>query len=143
VVGTTFYSGRGAGRDATASAVIADIADAASLLQHGKGAHHLGEITAAPRTCRLAPPEHIRSRYYLRLTVRDQPGVLARVASVMAKHKVSIASVIQSPADQPGAASLVLTTHGSDERAMAATLKQLKALAAVLDEPVLLRIGEF
>jgi homoserine dehydrogenase len=143
VVGTTFYSGRGAGQDATASAVISDIADAASLLQHGKGAHLLGEITDAPRACRLAPPEHIRSRYYLRLTVRDQPGVLARVASVMAKQKVSIASVIQGPADEPGAASLVLTTHESDERSMGATLRQLKALAAVLAEPVLLRIGDF
>ncbi len=144
VVGTTLYSGRGAGRDATASAVISDIADAASLLKHGKGGHLLGEITTPPRTnCRLAPPESIRSRYYLRLTVRDQPGVLARVASVMARQRVSIASVIQSPADLPGAASLVLTTHESNERAIGATLRQLQTLAAVLDAPVLLRIGDF
>jgi homoserine dehydrogenase len=61
----------------------------------------------------------------------------------MAKLKVSIASVIQSPADEPGAASLVLTTHESNERAMSATLKQLRALGAVLDDPVLLRIGDF
>ena len=56
---------------------------------------------------------------------------------------VSIASVIQSPADLPGAASLVLTTHASNERAIGATLRQLKRLAAVLDVPVLLRIGDF
>ena len=144
VVGTTLYSGRGAGQDATASAVISDIADAAALLRYGKGAHLLGEVTTPLRNnCRLAPPESIRSRYYLRLTVKDQPGVLARVASAMAKHHVSIASVIQSPADQPGAASLVLTTHESNERAMGATLKQLKALRAVLDDPLLLRIGDF
>ena len=144
VVGTTFYSGRGAGQDATASAVISDIADAASLLMHGKGAHLIGESTTPVlNRCRLAPPEHIRCRYYLRLTVKDQPGVLARVASVMAKHHVSIASVIQSPADKPGAASLVLTTHESNERAMGATLKQLSNLASMLDEPVLLRIGDF
>jgi homoserine dehydrogenase len=144
VVGTTFYSGRGAGQDATASAVISDIADAASLLTHGKGGHLLGEVTTPKGNgCRLAPPESIRSRYYLRLTVRDEPGVLARVASVMAKQKVSIASVIQSPADEPGAASLVLTTHESNERAMSATLKQLRALGAVLDDPLLLRIGDF
>ncbi len=144
VVGTTFYSGRGAGQDATASAVISDIADAASLLTHGKGGHLLGEVTQ-PRDngCRLAPPESIRSRYYLRLTVKDEPGVLARVASVMARGKVSIASVIQSPADTPGAASLVLTTHESNERAMGGTLKQLRRLGAVLDDPVLLRIGDF
>jgi len=144
VVGTTLYSGRGAGQDATASAVISDIADAASLLTHGKGAHLIGEpIAPVGAVCRLAPPESIRSRYYLRLTVKDAPGVLARVASVMAKHHVSIASVIQNPAERTGAASLVLTTHESNERAMGATLRQLAALASVLDEPVLLRIGDF
>jgi homoserine dehydrogenase len=144
VVGTTLYSGRGAGQDATASAVISDIADAAALLKHGKGGHLLGEaVTASGRGARLAPPESIRSRYYLRLTVRDQPGVLARVASVMAKKKVSIASVIQSPAAQAGAASLVLTTHQSDERAMQGTLKLLGRLGAVLETPLLIRIGDF
>ena len=144
VVGTTLYSGRGAGQDATASAVISDVADSASLLKHGKGAHLIGESSSTARaSCRLAPPESIRCRYYLRLTVRDQPGVLARVASVMARHQVSIASVIQSPAERAGAASLVLTTHESNERAMRATLQQLGRLASVLDEPLLLRIGDF
>jgi len=143
VVGTTLYSGRGAGRDATASAVISDIADAASLLRHGKGAHLLGEEPAVPARCRLAPPESIRSRYYVRLTVRDQPGVLARVASEMARHRVSIATVIQGPAERPRAASLVLTTHESDERAIGRTLRRLRSLATVLEEPVLLRIGDF
>jgi homoserine dehydrogenase len=144
VVGTTLYSGRGAGQDATASAVISDIADAAALLKHGKGGHLLGEAPSPTRDgCRLAPPESIRCRYYLRLSVKDQPGVLARVASAMAKHKVSIASVIQSPAEQPGAASLVLTTHESNERAMRSTLAQLTRLSVVLEEPLLLRIGDF
>jgi homoserine dehydrogenase len=144
VVGTTLYSGRGAGQDATASAVISDIADAAALLKYGKGSRLLGESPAPARGgCRLAPPENIRCRYYLRLAVKDQPGVLARVATVMSRHKVSIASVIQSPAEQKGAASLVLTTHQSNDRAMRATLTQLKGLSAVLEDPLLLRIGDF
>jgi len=144
VVGTTFYSGRGAGQDATASAVIADIADAAALLKHGKGAHLIGEAGDAPASQpRLAPPQNIRCRYYLRLTVKDEPGVLARVASVMAKRGISIATVIQNASEQKNAASLVLTTHSSDERAMQGTLKQLSALTSVLDDPVLLRIGDF
>ncbi len=144
VVGTTLYSGRGAGQDATASAVISDIADAASLRKHGKGAHLIGEATEITSSgCKLAAPESIRSRYYLRLTVKDQPGVLARVASVMAKQHVSIASVIQNPAETAGAASLILTTHESNEHAMRGALKQLKALASVLDDPLLLRIGDF
>jgi homoserine dehydrogenase len=75
--------------------------------------------------------------------VKDQPGVLARVASVMAKRRVSIASVIQGPAEMPDAASLVLTTHESDERAIGAALKQLGKLSSMLDAPLLLRIGDF
>lgn len=144
VVGTTFYSGRGAGQDATASAVIGDIADAASLLKHGKGAHLIGEgVVEASAGCRLAPLENVRCRYYLRLTVKDEPGVLARVASAMAKQQISIASVIQTPSVREKAASLVLTTHESNERAMQRTLQQLNALGSLLEAPVLLRIGDF
>ena len=144
VVGTTLYSGRGAGQDATASAVISDIADAASLLKHGKGAHLIGEgVAMSGNGCKLAPLESIRCRYYLRLTVKDEPGVLARVASVMARHKASIASLIQSPAARARTASLVLTTHETNERAMQATLKQLRGLGVVVDDPLLIRIGDF
>ncbi|HEY3755617.1 MAG TPA: homoserine dehydrogenase [Opitutaceae bacterium] len=144
VVGTTLYIGRGAGQDATASAVISDIADAVALMRHGKGAHLMGEEEMAPKTsCRIAPPERIRNRYYLRLTVKDQPGVLARVASMMASQTVSIATVLQSPAERAGAASLVLTTHESDERALQRALKRLAGFKAVLEKPLLLRIGDF
>jgi homoserine dehydrogenase len=144
VVGTTLYIGRGAGQDATASAVISDIGDAIALIAHGKGAHLTNESGLfASHRCRIAPPERIRCRYYLRLTVMDQPGVLARVASVMARHRVSIATVIQNPSERTGAASLVLTTHESDERSLRRALKELGGLRSVLEEPLLLRIGDF
>lgn len=147
VAGTTLYIGRGAGQDATASAVISDLVDAVSLLKNDRRAF----ITARKRTapgrptpaCRLAPPEHIRGRYYLRLTVSDEPGVLAKVAATLAAQHVSIASVIQSAQEPAGAASLVLTTHWSDERAMRATLARLGRLGCVLEKPLLLRIGDF
>lgn len=147
VVGTTLYIGRGAGQDATASAVISDIVDAVALLRREKGEHLAGGVTEDDlrngRAPRIAPPEHIAGRFYLRLTVEDKPGVLAAIAAVTAKQHVSIASVIQGPADRPGAASLVLTTHGSHERAMRNTIAHLRRLRAVLEEPVLLRIAEF
>ena len=143
VVGTTVYIGRGAGQDATASAVISDIADAVSLLLHGKGAHLMGEEgPVVPKGVRLAPPERIRGRYYVRLTVADLPGVLARVATIMARNKMSIASVIQSPSEEAGLASLVLTTHESDERSMLAALRSLAGLSSVREKPLLLRIGD-
>ena len=144
VVGTTLYIGRGAGQDATASAVISDIADAAALLRQGKGAHFMGEEgPPAGGRCRLAPPQRIGGRYYVRLTVADRPGVLARVAAVMARHRMSIASVIQTPAAETGAASLMLTTHESDERSMRAALRALARLSSVREAPLLLRIGDF
>jgi homoserine dehydrogenase len=143
VVGTTLYIGRGAGQDATASAVISDIADAVALLLHGKGAHLIGEeIAPAAKGARLSPPQRIRSRYYVRLTVADRPGVLARVAAVMARNRMSIASVIQSPSERVGAASLVLTTHESDERSMRSALRALAHLGSVREAPLLLRIGD-
>ena len=144
VVGTTDYIGRGAGQDATASAVISDIADSVALIRYGKGVHLTSESPPPPGGgCRIAPPERIHSRYYLRLTVKDRPGVLARVAAVMARHEVSIASVLQTPAERAGAASLVLTTHESDERSLRRALQILGTLESVLERPLLLRIGDF
>jgi homoserine dehydrogenase len=147
VVGTTLYIGRGAGQDATSSAVISDIADAVALLKNDRRAFVTArrETNAAPERgrCRLAPPERIHGRYYLRITVKDRPGVLARVATVMADQQVSIASLIQNRADRPDAASLVLTTHDSNERAIQTTIARLKKLSVVLEPPLLLRIGDF
>ncbi|HWA86251.1 MAG TPA: homoserine dehydrogenase [Opitutus sp.] len=147
VVGTTLYIGRGAGQDATSSAVISDIADAVALLKNDRRAFVTARREPAAirpsGRCTLAPPERIHGRYYLRLTVKDRPGVLARVASVMADQHVSIASLIQHRAEQPDAASLVLTTHDSNEQAIQTTIARLAKLPAVLERPLLLRIAEF
>jgi len=150
VVGTTTYIGRGAGQDATASAVISDIADAVVLLTTGRtitpeiSANSVAELMEVPlHAVRIAPLERIHGRYYVRTTVRDRPGVLAQIATVMAKHNVSIESVIQTAADRPGAASLILTTHDSNEQAIRATLAALGRLKSVVEKPLLLRIGDF
>jgi homoserine dehydrogenase len=144
VVGTTLYVGKGAGQDATASAVISDIVDAVAMLSNCRGMHLISEVPLPTDSgVKLSPLEKIRGRYYLRLTVRDEPGVLAQIASVMARHHVSIASVIQNPSEATGTASLVLTTHESHELAMRSTIKQLSRLARVVDQPLLMRISDF
>ena len=140
VVGTTTYIGRGAGRDATASAVISDIVDAAALLATGKASSMPGTVNDAPV---LGPLEKITGRYYVRLSVKDEPGVLAQIATVMANHRVSIASVIQPAAAEGDVASLILTTHESNEQAIRETLAELARLPSVLEAPLLLRIGDF
>ncbi len=147
VVGTTTYIGRGAGQDATASAVISDIADAVALLTTGKAPMLPEEAESIhghnTSKLKLSPLEHLTSRYYVRTTVKDEPGVLAEIATVMAKNRVSIASVIQTASERKDAASLILTTHESNERAISQTLAELEKLRSVVEKPLLLRIGDF
>ncbi len=147
VVGTTLYIGRGAGQDATASAVIGDLADAATVLLGGKSPLLPDEapwlISNQEEPLRITPAQFLESRYYLRLTVKDTPGVLAQVAATMASHLVSIGSVLQKESGQPDCAALILTTHVTNEEAIRKTVRDLQAMSAVLDEPVLLRIAEF
>ncbi len=142
VVGTTTYIGRGAGRDATASAVISDIVDAAALLSTGKAAALVSSSSGSSAPT-LAPLEKITGRYYVRTLVKDEPGVLAQIATVMANHRVSIASVTQPEVDEEGTAALILTTHLSNEHAIRETLADLARLPSVVEAPLLLRIGDF
>lgn len=139
VVGETVYIGRGAGQDATASAVISDIADAIILLRRGNVALPEPAVRRSP----LTPLEKIGGRYYLRMDVKDEPGVLARIASSTARSHVSIASVLQRPSERAGAATLILTTHASNEKAIRATVGRLRRLSSVVGEPLLLRIADF
>ncbi|MFT3780651.1 MAG: homoserine dehydrogenase [Nibricoccus sp.] len=147
VVGTTTYIGRGAGQDATASAVISDIADAITLLTAGKAAVNCAPADPLAKgnndAPKLAPLGHIRGCYYVRMTVKDEAGVLAQIATITAQSNVSIATVIQMAAERPDAASLIITTHMSDERAIRHTLGDIAKLECVLEPPLLLRIGDF
>jgi homoserine dehydrogenase len=147
VVGTTIYIGRGAGQDATASAVIGDLADAATVLLGGKSSLLPDDapsiVPGREAALTLTPPAKLAGRYYLRLTVKDAPGVLAQVATTMASHEVSIASVLQKESGVAGCATLILTTHGTHEAAMRDTLTDLGRMPVVMDDPVLLRIADF
>ncbi len=146
IVGTTCYIGRGAGQDATSSAVISDIADAVLWLQRCEPRRD--EPSASPGVgrepaCGILPLENVESSFYLRLMVKDAAGVLAEVASVMGRHLVSIATVLQKTAATPGRACLILTTHVTNERAMKNTVEELAGLESLLEPPFLLRVAAF
>ncbi len=139
VVGETVYIGRGAGQDATSSAVISDIVDGIALLLRGNAA--LPE--PVEHRCPRRPPEHSFSCYYLRLDVKDEPGVLSKISSATARFGVSIASVQQTQSSRAQAATLMLTTHLTNEKAIRSAVAQLRRLAGVLGTPQLLRIASF
>lgn len=143
VVGTTVLIGRGAGPDATASAVISDIADAVAALLGGPKPTISEEdeaiYAALAREVTFADPKDITGQYYLRLDVADEPGVLADVAKILAKHEVSIAMVLQKPAGKK-MAHLVLTTHESNEAKIKTVTAKLAQHPKVRQSPLVLRI---
>ena len=113
VVGETLYQGPGAGMMPTASSVVADLIDlAVGRAQKTFAAAKLW--SGADRGFSIEPSEKVRSRFYLRLMVRDKPGVLADVCRALADQRISISSVIQHEAreDHPEQlVPLVIMTH--------------------------------
>ena len=142
-VGDTLFYGRGAGRAATASAVVSDIADAALNLACGTPAR----IPAYRKTVECAgivPMEEITSRYYLRLTVTDRPGVLAKLAGILSEQGVSVSRLMQNPVSNntSGEASIVIITHEAKESAIRQAIAAMEAFDAVHGKICLLRIEE-
>ncbi len=123
-VGELMFYGRGAGGSPTASAVLGDLIDAAANLRRGTHGS-LGQLGPA----RLRPIEELQSAYYLRLEVRDRPGVLALVAGVLGRHGVSIRSMEQEGLGDE--ARLIFITHTAREAAVQATLRELGDLDEV------------
>lgn len=141
VVGETVFIGRGAGRDATASAVISDIVDAALYKVFG-GPPTLS--VSSDESLELAGLDDVRQAFYLRLTVKDRPGVLSIITAITAEHAVSIESMVQTPGPKKGTSNLVLTTHVSSEEQISLLVKDLtKARGTVVKKPFVLRIADF
>lgn len=138
VLGTTVLTGRGAGQDPTASSVISDVVDAIKVILGEKPPPRLRHTSEG--ICRLAAPSEVEGSFYLRLTVEDKPGQLARVADTLADEQVSIATVLQTGIPERSAASIILTTHETNEHSISLAMRALESLTGVLDKPVLLRM---
>lgn len=130
LVGRVLFQGRGAGPGPTASAILADVLDVARDIVAGR--RPAEDIQRRAVTVH-APGVH-RSRYYLRVTVADQPGVLARISGILGDHAISIASVIQFETDEDArTAELVITTHQAPGAALEAALADIRALDVVTE----------
>ncbi|MEY4033359.1 MAG: hypothetical protein RL492_553 [Verrucomicrobiota bacterium] len=144
VVGATTLTGRGAGGDATASAVIGDIVDAIAALtgaaNPGLSADSLAARESQGKKVRMADLPEIVSPFYLRLSLLDKAGVSEGIYRVFSKHKVSIARVIQYEHPNQGRGTVTLSTYPVDEQKMSKVLTELGRLKTVLEEPVVLRI---
>ena len=141
-VGQTLFYGRGAGRQATASAVVADITDAAINLANNCRQRIPG-FSAGEQFERKISEDSVVSRYYLRLEVKDCPGVIAQVTQILASRSISISSLIQHETrDAKGAVSLVLLTHPAKEKEVRAALAEIAVLSVNSSPVKLLRIED-
>jgi homoserine dehydrogenase len=133
--GQLMFYGRGAGGAPTASAVLGDIVAVARNRRSG--------VRAAPESAyadlRVRAIGEVTTRYHISLDVADRAGVLASVASVFARHGVSIATVHQSGRGDDDAV-LVIVTHGAADAALRATVTELRALDIVRSVTSVLRV---
>lgn len=131
LVGKVIFYGEGAGPSATSSAVVADIINIAQNIN---------------RQANIAPKSHfdsgrtvksmdeIETRYYLRMSIADQPGVLAQISKILGDHSISISSVIQKETDaSTHTAEIVIMTHPAKERAVQQALRETEHLPVVED----------
>ena len=136
MVGETLYYGPGAGGDATASAVVANIID---IARSGKSRPMLGFDRPLEKGLRLKSAENIRSKYYLRLKVKDESGVLAEISKLFGEHSISIATMLQKNIDEHHA-NLLLSTHEAKESDIQKVITLLERFAFVVAKPAMIRI---
>jgi len=136
-VGTTMLYGQGAGMMPTASAVVADVADAAlgrSRVTFETMAKRLIEGPAA----RIKEIAQVSASYYLRFMVFDKPGVLGRIAGVLGAHDISIRSVVQTETGH--IVPVIIMTHEAKEKNLQEALAEIDSLDVVKAKTVRLRV---
>jgi homoserine dehydrogenase len=142
VVGDTLFYGRGAGQDATASAVLSDVADAALDLKFGTK-HRLPPFVPHERDGAVVSIDDVVSQYFVRLNVVDKPGVLAKISTVLGAAKIGISSVFQPEGHEGESVPLILMLHDAPNGAVTKALARIGRLLAVKSKPIMIRVESF
>ncbi len=138
LVGNVLFYGQGAGPSATSSAVIADIIN---IAQNINARRDNAPRFIPEKTSGIQPISDIQTRYYFRMEILDQPGVLAQISAVMGNHMISIASVIQKESDpSTRTAEIVIMTHPASENAVQKAIKVINKLGVVKEISNFIRV---
>ena len=140
-VGPILLYGRGAGELPTASAVVSDIVDVARNVLSGTPVRISMDYYAHDNALRLKPVEAIRSRYYLRFSVTDEPGVLAAIATAFGRHGISIASVMQKE-EHPDYVPIIFLTHTAVEKGLRQAVADVEKQDFVRGKTQVIRIED-
>jgi homoserine dehydrogenase len=142
IVGDSLFYGRGAGKDATASSVLSDLADAALDLKFGNK-HRVPPFVPHECAGAVLPIEDCYSEYFVRLNVVDRPGVLAKIATIFGKSNIGISSVIQPEGHEGKSVPIIFMLHRAPNGAAIRALKEIGKLPAVKGKPVMIRVENF
>ena len=142
-VGPTLYYGAGAGAEPTASAVVADVVDVARAID-GDIKHQVPPLafgSDALSSQPVLPIEEIETAYYLRIQVKEAPGVLAHVTTVLSDQNISIEAVLQKQVHHQGdLVSIIIITQQTREKNMNAALEKIQALPEVGSDIIRIRL---
>lgn len=143
-VGAVMFIGRGAGMDPTASAVVGDLVEVSRNMLAGASRRTapLGYLDAAVSTLPIKPMGEIISKYYIRFSAQDKPGVLAKIAAALGTHNISIESMIQQGRNAGETVPIVIMTHEAKEQDIRAALSEIDAYDVINGSSVLIRIED-
>ncbi len=143
-LGSTMYTGLGAGQMPTATAVVADVLDIAR--DRIAGASGRGQALGYPirwiKRASVKPMDEVVCEYYLRFMAQDKPGVLGAIASVLGRYGISIASVIQKGRAAQTTVPVIMRTHEAAERNLKRALATIRQKRIVKSAPAFIRIEE-
>ncbi|HHH36133.1 MAG TPA: homoserine dehydrogenase [Gammaproteobacteria bacterium] len=142
-VGPTLYYGAGAGREPTASAVVADLVDVTRTLTTDpeNRVPHLAFQPDALSDIPVLPMDEVETAYYLRMQLVDRPGVLADITRILGDQGISIEAVLQKePVGGASDVSLIMLTHRVLERQMNEAIRRIEALDTVEGEVTRIRM---
>jgi len=140
LVGKVLFYGKGAGPLPTSSAVVSDVIACAQDIVSRSGCHLRWRFQ---HDTLIRPMSEIDTRYYLRMSVADQAGVLSHVTRVLGEHDISISSIIQKETDETTqTAEIVVMTHRAKEAHMQRALKEMAALPVVKEVSNFVRVED-
>lgn len=136
LTGESMLFGRGAGMDPTAASVVGDIMSIGGrLLQRARPRNPVFR-----KSTRAGFPPGSENRFYFRFTALDKPGVFARIAEVLGRHRIGIASCIQKGENPREAVPVIVTTHLAGEAGVARALEEINRLPVITSPTVAMRI---
>ena len=139
LIGDNLFYGKGAGAAPTSSAVVSDIVSIAKTIS--RGCCKVEKCVAFKKDIdRQKSIDEIRTRYYIRFSAIDKPGVLTKISGILAKYGISIAHVTQKQRKSQKVVPIIMMTHEALEKDMTKALKEIDVLSVMKKKSVRIRV---